>query len=225
MKIATIGSGSKRINLKLFATIDEVLESNKDNFADSPDFGTNFGTISEKLKGLGYDVLLNNRQNGEFIPAARLGEVVSQRDGFKQQAEGLQKQLEVMQKNTSIPEDVQKQISLLSDSNKQLLEQLEDSQVNMEIMACAVDAHNPKDVAAFVDHNKVNIDKQGNVHGVKEEIERIKAEKPYMFKVAENSNNLGSKGGSDNQGGSGSGSGSGTLNMNSMIRRAAGHTF
>lgn len=211
----------KKINLRLFADLESILTEHQDAFADNPDVGNHFNTISTKLAELGYDVIINNRQAAEFVPSSRLGEVVSQRDSFKNQSEILAKQLEELKGTAGLSPEVQGQIDKLSKANEELLAQLEESQINMDIITLASDAHNPKDVAAFVDREKINIDKQGRVHGVKEEIERIKAEKPYMFKGTDDKSSGGSKGGNDTSGSSGGASGGG-FNMNQAIRRAAG---
>jgi hypothetical protein len=218
-KVLIIGSGRK-INLRLFADLDTILKDKANDFVDSPDFGTSFGTMTEKLKGLGYDVLINNRAAGEFIPSTRFGEVVAQRDSFKTQAEQFKTELDNLKKNTNVSPEVKQQLDALSQNNDKLLKQLEESQITTEIMACAVDAHNPKDVAAFVNREKITIDKNGNVHGIKDEITRIRAEKPYMFKTSEQPAG-GAKGGADTSG-AGSG-GAGKVDMNAAIRRAAGH--
>ena len=212
----------KKINLRLFADLGSILESHQDAFADNPDVGTQFSNISTKLAGLGYDVLINQREAAEFVPSSRLSEVVAQRDSFKSQTENLAKQLEKMKGTEGVTPEVQAQINELAKANEALLQQLESSQINMEIIAFASDAHNSKDVAAFVNMEKVTIDKQGKVHGIKEEIERIKAEKPYMFKDPNDKLTGGSKGGNDTSGGSAGGANGGSFNMNQAIRRAAG---
>ena len=89
----------------------------------------------------------------------------------------------------------------------------------MEIMSTAADAINPKDVLPFVNMDAIKKDAKGNVvGGVKEEVDRIRAEKPYLFnKQQENPN---SKGGFDGSGGNG-GTGNVKTDMNAAIRRAA----
>ena len=210
------------INLRLFAEVNDVIANHADAFGeDSKSFGENFNGITEKLKGLGYDVIINNREAAEFVPSSRLGEVVGQRDGFKAQAEKLQTELLTLKNNKNVPEEVQTQLQTMMDTNSTLLKELEQSNINFEIVTAAADAINPKDVLAFVNMDKVKL-KDGKVQsGLKEELDRLRSEKPYLFN-ASNSNS--SKGGSDTGGNGGSGDQSG-ISMNSLIRRGASHTI
>ena len=210
----------KKINLQLFANIDDVISAGGEQFKDNPDFGTNFKAMAETLKGMGYDVLINKKDAAEFVPTTRLNEVVGQREQYKTQAANLQKQLEEMKVQAN-PEQ-QKQIDVLIENNKQLARQLEESSIKFECINVFKDAINPSDMYAFIDKSKITIDKDGKVHGMDTEYARLKAEKPYYFNKAEggaDNSGSGSSGGVDN---SNTGGTCGTMDMNSLLRRAAG---
>ena len=97
---------------------------------------------------------------------------------------------------------------------------MQEANVQLEIMSSAVDAINPKDIIPFIDMTKIKKDKDGNVvSGIKEEVDRVRAEKPYLFNN-HTDDNSGSKGGFDGSGGSDGGAGQKT-DMNAAIRRAA----
>ena len=167
----------------------------------------------------GYDVLINHREKAEFVPSSRLNEVVAQRETFKTQAEQAIIELNKLKGQQGMSEEAQNQINTLIGQNETLLEQLKETNIQVEIMSSASDAINPKDVLPFIDMSKIKQDKEGNVvGGVKEEVDRIRAEKPYLFnKQQENPN---SKGGFDGSGGNG-GTGNVKTDMNAAIRRAA----
>ena len=205
-------------NLQFFASINDVITEHSDVFGEGDTTAESFSSISEKLKGLGYDVLINQRDKAEFVPSSRLSEVISQRETFKEQAEQAIIELNKLKDSNSIPEEAQVQINQLITQNEDLLTQLQDASIQLEIMSEASDAINPKDVLPFIDMEKVKLDKEGHVvGGVKEELERIRTEKPYLF---EKQQQQGSKGGFD--GGSGSGGAVGQkTDMNAAIRRAA----
>ena len=206
-------------NLQFFASMDDVIAANADAFGEGDTTKESFTAVSDKLKELGYDVLINHREKAEFVPASRLSDVVAQRESFKTQAEQAIIELNKLKQQSGISEEAQKQINTLIGQNETLLNQLQEVNVQLEIMSVAADAINPKDVIPFVDMSKIKRDKDGNViGGVKEEVDRIRAEKPYLFSKQQHE---GSKGGFDGSSGNGGGSGSQKTDMNAAIRRAA----
>lgn len=210
----------KELNLQFFASIDDVMTAHADAFGEGDTTKDSFASISDKLKGLGYDVLINQRDKAEFVPASRLSEVVGQRETFKAQAEQAIIELNKLKSQSGISEEAQKQINGLITQNENLLNQLQEANVQLEIMSSAADAINPKDIIPFIDMTKIKKDKDGNVvSGIKEEVDRVRAEKPYLFNQ-HTDDNSGSKGGFDGSCGSGGGAGQKT-DMNAAIRRAA----
>lgn len=209
-----------KANLQFFASMDEVITAHADAFGEGDTTKTSFDAVSSKLKDLGYDVLINHREKAEFVPASRLSEVVSQRETFKSQAEQAIIELNKLKSQEGITPEAQEKITTLIGQNEQLLEQLKETNIQVEIMSSATDAINPKDVLPFIDMTKIKQDKDGNiVGGVKEELDRLRTEKPYLFNKKQDNNS--SKGGFDGgQGGSG-GSGNQSTDMNAAIRRAA----
>lgn len=198
------------------ANLEEILEQNKEQLGDLVNNKESFTALTGKLSELGYDVLLNHKEKAEFIPSSRLNEVVSQRDNFKNKIEELNSTLASVQKSAGDNEALKTQMQELMDNNNALLQELEDTRINSEIMAYAKDAINAKDVLAFIDKRNIKVNNKGEVLGVESEIARLKEEKPYLFNV-----NNPSKGGmshnDDKQKGTHANSG-----MNSLLRRAAG---
>lgn len=214
----------KQINLTMFASLDDVLSTHSDVFTEGNDFGERFGAIQGQLKDLGYDLIINNRQNAEFVPSTRLSEVISQRDGFKTQAENAIRELNELKAKDGITPEAQQTIDSLIEANETLLSTLVEANMNLDIVTAAADAKNPKDVLAFINKEALTIDKKSGkvTKGLDEELERIRAEKPYLFNESNNAGNK-SKAGSENKGSGGSGD---NHDMNSMIRRSAfGRSF
>lgn len=208
------------LDLQFFASMDEVITAHADAFGEGDTTKDSFASVSEKLKGLGYDVLINHREKAEFVPATRLSEVVSQRETFKQQAEQAIIELNKLKNQSGISPEAQNQINSLISQNEGLLSQLQEANIHLEIMSSAADAINPKDIIPFIDMSKLKKDKDGNViSGIKEEVDRVRTEKPYLF--SKQQNNGGSKGGFDGGDGGQGGSGSQKVDMNAAIRRAA----
>lgn len=208
-----------KTNLQFFASMDDVITAHADAFGEGDTTKESFTSVSDKLKELGYDVLINQRDKAEFIPSSRLSEVISQRETFKAQAEQAIVELNKLKDGQGISEEAQTQINNLITQNQNLIDQLQEASVQLEIMSQAVDAINPKDVLPFIDMEKVKTDKDGHVvGGVKEEIDRLRTEKPYLF--AQKQQQGSSKGGFDGSGSQGE-QGNKKADMNAAIRRAA----
>ena len=208
-----------KTNLQFFASMDDVITAHADAFGEGDTTKESFTSVSDKLKELGYDVLINQRDKAEFIPSSRLSEVISQRETFKAQAEQAIVELNKLKDGQGISEEAQTQINNLITQNQNLIDQLQEASVQLEIMSQAADAINPKDVLPFIDMEKVKTDKDGHVvGGVKEEIDRLRTEKPYLF--AQKQQQGSSKGGFDGSGSQGE-QGSKKVDMNAAIRRAA----
>lgn len=206
-------------NLQFFASMDDVITAHADAFGEGDTTKDSFTNVSDKLKELGYDVLINHREKAEFVPSSRLNEVVAQRESFKTQAEQAIIELNKLKGEKGISEEAQNQINTLIGQNETLLSQLQEANVQLEIMSTASDAINPKDVLPFIDMTKIKKDKDGNVvSGVKEEVDRVRTEKPYLFNKKQQE---GSKGGFDGSNGNSSGAGGQKTDMNAAIRRAA----
>ena len=172
-----------------------------------------YNNLTTKLKDLGYDVLINQRDKSEFVPSSRLGEVVAQRNEYDKQAKSFQKELETLKAGASGNESLETKIQELMDNNKTLMGNLEQAKVQNALIAGASDAIDPTDIIAFMKKDAVKVNSKGEVTGVVEEIQRLREAKPHLFKTST------SKGGTDpnsvhNEPGS-------NLDMNSMIRRAA----
>lgn len=210
----------KEINLRLFSDLETIMSGNADAFKDSPDFKTNFDAMSNTLKSLGYDILINNSSASEFVPISRMNDVVAAREQYKNQINILNQTLETMQNEKGLSKQSQAQLNKLIQDNKALNEKVLDMTTNMEIIINASDAINPNDVLAFVDKTKLKQEANGTISGVKEEIARIRSEKPYLFNAQQQQQQERQQSGTDNS--QFRNNGGDKLSMNALIRRSAG---
>ena len=192
------------------ANFEEILTARAKDF-EGDDYKGVYEKINSKLSSLGYEVLINQKDKAEFVPSGRLNEVVAQRETFKAQSETLNAQLLEL-KNKSSDTETQTRLQKMIDDNNKLVAQLDEVKKTAEVTLEARDAIEPKDIIMFVDMNKVKLDAKGNISGAKEEVDRIRKEKPHLFAKQT------SRGGSDNKGGGEAQ----TASMNSLIRMAAG---
>jgi hypothetical protein len=206
---------SKKFNLQLFADFEAILKDNADKFTeDGESIKESYSKISAKLGELGFDVLLNNKKQAEFIPSSRLGEVVGQRDMFKGKVEEMTKTLATLQAGAGDNQKLKNDLQTLMNSNTDLLKELETTKINTEIMIAAKDAVSPKDLLLFINTDNIKVSAKGEILGVEGEIERLKKEKPYLFKTEQTNR----RGGSE----PGAGSGGEKMSMNSLIRASMG---
>lgn len=196
------------------AKIEDIISANEAAFTGS-NHAEAFNGLSAKLQELGFDVLINDRKNTEFVPAGRLNEVVSQRDGLKTQLEQANINLETMKAASKGNEELQNKLQAMIDSNNSLIKENEQMKLQSAIILAAKDAINAQDLLAFINMDSIKINKQGQIIGIDSEIARLKTEKPYLFG---GTNNNSGRGGSDNGGGPNIPTGG----MNGLIRRAAG---
>ena len=210
----------RMLMLQLFAGFDDVVAANEKAF-EGTTMKDSYAAISTKLGELGYDVLINNKSKAEYVPSARLSEVVGQRDTFKTQMTDLNKELEAMKVSAKANPELQAQIQAQLDKNTSLSKEMEGLRVQSEIIAYAKDAINAKDVVAFINMDNIKVNAKGEVMGVEAEIARLKTEKPYLFGEAQQQQDPKQqrrRGGMDiNSGGQ-----SQKLSMNAMIRQASG---
>lgn len=192
------------------ANFEEILTTRAKDM-EGDDYKGAYEKINSKLSALGYEVLINQKDKAEFVPAGRLSEVVAQRETFKTQAETLNAQLLEL-KNKSSDSETQTKLQAMIDDNNKLVAQLDEVKKTAEITLEARDAIDPKDIIMFVDMTKVKIDAKGNISGAKDEVDRIRKEKPHLFSKQQVKGGADHKGGSEGQ----------TASMNSLIRMAAG---
>lgn len=204
------------LDLQIFADLDEVFTQHADHIKEGSE---QFRSISTKLNELGYDVLLNKRDKSEFVPSSRLSEVVSERNNFKSKVEDLNKQLDGLKTSSKGNDELQNKLQDMMNQNTNLLQDLEKTRVNSEIMITAKDAINGSDILAFINLDNIKVNDKGAVVGADKEIERLRTEKPYLFKSA---GEVKKKVGTDPAGGGSNGSGSNNLDMNNLIRKIAG---
>lgn len=198
------------------ANFEEIATTHAEKLTDK-DYKSYFNDVNTKLSELGFEVLINEKAKAEFVPVGRLNEVVGQRDTFKTQVGDLNKQLETLKTAAAGNDKLQADIQALINNNTTLMGELEKTKIDTAIMLAAKDAHDPNDVLAFINREKVKLTSKGELVGVEEELARLHTEKPHLF-----ISKTPGKGGMDH---SGSAGGQESLGMNNMIRRAAGRTF
>lgn len=124
-----------------------------------------------------------------FVPKSRFDEV----NEAKKNAESLVKerdtQLEELKKSTGDNAELKKQIEDLQTANKEAVKakdaEIRQLKINNAVELALKDAGalNNKAVIPFLDVDKIELDKDGNVIGLKEKIDTVKKDNAFLFKT------------------------------------------
>lgn len=164
-----------------------------------------YGLTEEKAQEF-----IDKNIDGVFIPKARFDEVNEENKGLKSQIADRDTQLEQLKKSSGDNADLKAQIEKLQGENKTQKEGYEaqiaqirlDNAVDSALTAAG--AKNNKAVKAMLDMTGVKLDKEGNLTGLKEQLDGVKKSDSYMFNTAGPAGFKGAKpgaGGDGNPGG------------------------
>ena len=137
--------------------------------------------------------------DGDFVTKTRFNEVNEENKGLKSQIADRDTQLEQLKKSSGDNADLKAQIEKLQGENKTQKEGYEaqiaqirlDNAVDSALTAAG--AKNNKAVKAMLDMTGVKLDKEGNLTGLKEQLDGVKKSDSYMFNAAGSAGFKGSK--------------------------------
>lgn len=119
-----------------------------------------------------------------YVPLTRFNEVNEEKKQYKEQVDNLnkelgklQKQLEDNQGATETIENLKKQIK---DKEEEMIKIRKQNAIKFEVLKA-----NPNDVADILPHLKdesITINEDGTITGLKEQLDALKENKPYLFK-------------------------------------------
>lgn len=163
-----------------------------------------YGLTEEKAQEF-----IDKNIDGVFIPKARFDEVNEENKGLKSQIADRDTQLEQLKKSSGDNADLKAQIEKLQGENKTQKEGYEaqiaqirlDNAVDSALTAAG--AKNNKAVKAMLDMTGVKLDKEGNLTGLKEQLDGVKKSDSYMFNAAGSAGFKGAKPGAGGDGNSG----------------------
>ena len=160
-----------------------------------------YGLTEEKAQEF-----IDKNIDGVFIPKARFDEVNEENKGLKSQIADRDTQLEQLKKSSGDNADLKAQIEKLQGENKTQKESYEaqiaqirlDNAVDSALTAAG--AKNNKAVKAMLDMTGVKLDKEGNLTGLKEQLDNVKKSDSYMFNAAGSAGFKGAKPGAGDDG-------------------------
>lgn len=150
-----------------------------------------FKQVEEKLGDKKIDIV----NDGRWIPKDKFDDVNIEKNEYKGQIDDLNKELGKLKKQVKDDDEVTKKIGELEKEIENKEKEMESLRKTNAIKFEVLKA-NPKDVNDILPHidNEVVKIEDGEVIGLKEQIEKLKEEKTYLFKEDAPAGTGGSKG-------------------------------
>ncbi|EIW20719.1 MULTISPECIES: phage scaffolding protein [Pelosinus] len=167
------------------ADFKDIQTKHADAFKDITGVDTVIDGVTAKLKELGYSLIVDNTKEPEYVPKSRLNEVITQRNTYKTDNETYLQQLETLKKEAKGNEVLTAQIQALQDEVTGWQGKHKDATLASEIKLAAMKlkANDPGDVLAFVDKTKLELNTDGTIKGLDEQLAALQTSKPYLFAV------------------------------------------
>jgi len=126
-----------------------------------------------------FDILEN------YIPKARMDEVITQKNQLKTQVTEISLQLESLKTSAIGNEALTKTIAELQTKNTESETKFKKSLITSAIkfQAQIEKAKDANDILAFVDHSKISLDESGKAIGLDEQLVELKKNKAYLFDI------------------------------------------
>lgn len=142
-----------------------------------------YNKVIEKLGDKKIDIV----NDGRWIPKAKFDDVNEEKKQYKEQVDNLNKELGKLQKqledNQAANETIEKLKQQIKDKEAEMEKIRKQNAIKFEVLK-----YNPNDVADILPHLKedtVTIAEDGTITGLKEQLENLKENKPYLFKQVE----------------------------------------
>lgn len=135
--------------------------------------------------------ILDDKEKPAYIPKSRFDELVGAKNQFKSQVGELSSELETLKKSAKGNEELTQAIQELQNKNGEWESKYNKSLIEnaVKMQALHHKALDPSDLAKFLDYNGLSLDEDGNVKGLKEQIDGLKESKAYLFEQDKKANN------------------------------------
>lgn len=145
------------------------------------------GVIAEK----NINLILDDKEKPAYIPKDRFNEVIGAKNELKATVGALSGELETLKKSAKGNEELTNAIQELQNKNTEWESKYNKTLVDnaVKMQALHHKALDPSDLAKFLDYNELTLDEEGNVKGLKEQIDGLKETKAYLFEQEKQSNN------------------------------------
>jgi len=155
-------------------------------------FGEELATqIEGVVKEKGLNLIVDDKEKPNYIPKDRFNEVIGSKNELKSQVGALSEELETLKKSAKGNEELTAAIQELQNKNQDWESKYNKSLIEnaVKMQALHHKALDPSDLAKFLDYTTLQLDEDGNVNGLKEQIDSLKESKAYLFEQEKKANN------------------------------------
>lgn len=145
-----------------------------------------YGQVTEKV---GDEHKIAVVSDGSYIPKDKFNDKNDEVKSLKSQLEERDNQLEELSGKVKGNEELENQIELLKEQNKQATEALQKEldqktfDFNLEKSLLSKKARNPKAVRALLDTEAIKLNEEGKLVGLEEQLSNLQESDPYLFDI------------------------------------------
>ena len=143
--------------------------------------------ISDNLKDAKCKLFIDDGDKNIYVPKSRLDAKIGELNTATQTITTLNASIKTLEAQVKDDDKAQETIKSLQKDVDDYKKALKDNKIDSALQICAVEhkAHDAKDLKGFLDMGKISIGENGEVIGIKEQVETLKKEKAYLFEATE----------------------------------------
>lgn len=141
--------------------------------------------ISDNLKDAKCKLFIDDGEKNIFVPKSRLDAKIGELNTATQTITTLNASIKTLEAQVKDDDKAKETIQSLQTDLDNYKKALKDSQIDSALQLCAVEnkAHDAKDLKGFLDMGKISIGENGEVIGIKEQVENLKKKKHTYLKL------------------------------------------
>lgn len=148
--------------------------------------------INDALKEAGCKIFVDDGKENIYVPKTRLDSKISELKNSNDKIKELNTQIGILKDELKGTEGASEKIKVLEDSIANYDKAVKEMQLNNAVKDMALEFkakdNTGKDILAFLDKSKITVGTNGEVTGIKEQVESLKKEKSYLFEIEEQQN-------------------------------------
>lgn len=145
--------------------------------------------LNEALKEAGCKIFIDDGKDNIYVPKSRLDSKILELKGSNDKIKELNTQISTLKDELKDTEGASEKIKVLENSLADYDKTVKEMQLNNAVKDMALQFkakdNTGKDILAFLDKTKINIGSNGEITGIKEQVESLKKEKSYLFEIEE----------------------------------------
>ena len=139
--------------------------------------------IADNLKEAKCKIFIDDGDKNIFVLKSRLDAKIGELNTATSTINTLNASIKTLEGQVKDDTKAQETITQLQGDLENYKKALRENQIESALQVCAIEnkAHDAKDLKGFLDMGKISIGENGEVIGVKEQVEALKASKAYLF--------------------------------------------